>query len=184
MNKSKSNEYILNYTLFVVLWFCAFPENAICNALYNSIVWKIHLQAASRPEGRSLKQKNLISSQRSPIENNLSQMCPEFVKSTPSIVFGLPIWTRYWGGHLTSEYVVIRSCFPFLCKLGDQSYFSSLQIIFRFRDFLAALAALYLTLVSEWVSASVSHCHFWILRHRVTFETWNPSDIWSEWCLG
>ena len=40
-------------------------------------------------------------------------------------------------------------------------------------DFLAALAALYLTLVSQWVS----DCHFRILTQRVTFETSDPSDI-------
>ena len=39
--------------------------------------------------------------------------------------------------------------------------------------FLAALAALYLTLVSGWVS----ECHFRILTQRVTFETSDPSDI-------
>ena len=45
-------------------------------------------------------------------------------------------------------------------------------------SFLAALAALYLTLVTHWVS----QCHFWILTQRVSFETWHPSDIWSAWC--
>ena len=44
--------------------------------------------------------------------------------------------------------------------------------------FLAALAALYLTLVSEWVSESVTDRHFRILTQIVTFETWHPSDIW------
>ena len=43
---------------------------------------------------------------------------------------------------------------------------------------LTALAALYLTLVSDLVG----HCHFRILTQRVTFETWDPSDIWPEWC--
>ena len=33
--------------------------------------------------------------------------------------------------------------------------------------FVAALAVLYLTLVSDWVG----HCHFRILTQRVTFET-------------
>ena len=33
--------------------------------------------------------------------------------------------------------------------------------------------------VSEWVT----ECHFRISTQRVTFETWDPSDIWSEWCL-
>ena len=33
--------------------------------------------------------------------------------------------------------------------------------------------------VSHWVS----QCHFRILTQRVAFKTWNPSDIWSEWCL-
>ena len=28
----------------------------------------------------------------------------------------------------------------------------------------------------------VSECHFWILTQRVTFNTWDPSDIWSAWC--
>jgi len=46
-------------------------------------------------------------------------------------------------------------------------------------QFLAALAALYLTLVSHWLT----ECHFRILIQRVTFETWDPSDIWSEWFL-
>ena len=27
----------------------------------------------------------------------------------------------------------------------------------------------------------VAECHFRILTQRVTFETWDPSDIWSEW---
>ena len=45
-------------------------------------------------------------------------------------------------------------------------------------EFLAALAALYLTLVSEWVSESVTDRHFRILTQIVTFETWHPSDIW------
>ena len=39
--------------------------------------------------------------------------------------------------------------------------------------FLAALAALYLTLVS----GSLTDCHFRILTQRVTFETSDPSDI-------
>ena len=30
---------------------------------------------------------------------------------------------------------------------------------------------------------SMTGCHFWILTQRVTFDTWDPSDIWSEWCL-
>ena len=42
--------------------------------------------------------------------------------------------------------------------------------------FVPALAALYLTLVSGWLT----HCHFRILTQRVTFVTWDPSDIWSE----
>ena len=29
--------------------------------------------------------------------------------------------------------------------------------------------------VSQWVSG----CNFWILTQRVTFDTWDPSDIWS-----
>ena len=33
--------------------------------------------------------------------------------------------------------------------------------------------------LTEWVT----HRHFRILTQRVTFETWDPSDIWSEWCL-
>ena len=45
-----------------------------------------------------------------------------------------------------------------------------------FVAFLAALAALYLTLVTH----SVSGCHFRILTKRVTFETSDPSVIWSE----
>ena len=46
--------------------------------------------------------------------------------------------------------------------------------------FLAALAALYLTLVSQWLGDWVTGCHFRISTQRVTFETWDPSDIWSE----
>ena len=46
-------------------------------------------------------------------------------------------------------------------------------------QFLAALAALYPTLVSQ----SLSGCHFRISTQKVTFETWNPSDIWLEWYL-
>ena len=42
--------------------------------------------------------------------------------------------------------------------------------------YLAALAALYLTLVSECVGGD---CHFRILTQGVTFETSDPSDIWS-----
>ena len=45
--------------------------------------------------------------------------------------------------------------------------------------FLAALAALYLTLVTDWVG----DCNFRIFTQRVTFETSDPSDIWSAWCL-
>ena len=48
-----------------------------------------------------------------------------------------------------------------------------------FLGFLTALAALYLSLVT-W---SLSECQFWILTLRVTFETWDPSDIRSEWFL-
>ena len=33
--------------------------------------------------------------------------------------------------------------------------------------------------VREWVT----ECHFWILTQRVTFKTWGPYDIWSEWYL-
>ena len=43
--------------------------------------------------------------------------------------------------------------------------------------FLAALAALYLPFVPE----SVSDRHFRILTQSVTFETWDPSEIWSGW---
>ena len=31
------------------------------------------------------------------------------------------------------------------------------------------------------VPESVSDCYFRILPQRVTFETWDPSDIWSGW---
>ena len=31
--------------------------------------------------------------------------------------------------------------------------------------------------LTEWLT----HCHFRILTQRVTFETWDPLDIWSEW---
>ena len=44
--------------------------------------------------------------------------------------------------------------------------------------FLAALSVPYLPLVSAWVS----HCHFRIRTQRVTFDPWDPPDIWSEWC--
>ena len=30
---------------------------------------------------------------------------------------------------------------------------------------------------------SLSGCHFWILTQRVTFDTWDPSDTWSEYCV-
>ena len=55
--------------------------------------------------------------------------------------------------------------------------------IIRSIMFLAAVAALYLTLVSHWVSESLSGCHFRISTQILTFETWDPSDIWSERCL-
>ena len=44
----------------------------------------------------------------------------------------------------------------------------------QFLRFLAALAALYLPLVT--------HRPFSIWTQRVAFGTWNTSDIWSEWC--
>ena len=53
--------------------------------------------------------------------------------------------------------------------------------ILQFEFFLAALVALYLTLVSEWVSEWVS-ATLELSTQRVTFETWDPSDIWSERC--
>ena len=37
--------------------------------------------------------------------------------------------------------------------------------------------------LGQSVSESLTHCHFRVLTQRVTFETWDPSDIWSEWCL-
>ena len=33
------------------------------------------------------------------------------------------------------------------------------------------------------MSQSLSHCHFRISTQMVAFETWDPSHIWSEWCL-
>ena len=42
--------------------------------------------------------------------------------------------------------------------------------------FLAALVALYLTLVSESLSDSLT-ATLEFLTQRVTFETWDPSDI-------
>ena len=45
---------------------------------------------------------------------------------------------------------------------------------------LAALAALYLSLTL--VSHSLTECHFRVSTQKVTFETWDLSDIWSEWC--
>jgi len=35
----------------------------------------------------------------------------------------------------------------------------------------------------QWVSGSVGQCHFRISTQRVTVETSDPSDIWSEWYL-
>ena len=32
--------------------------------------------------------------------------------------------------------------------------------------------------LGQWLA----YCHFRILTQRVTFETSDPSDIWSEWC--
>ena len=37
--------------------------------------------------------------------------------------------------------------------------------------------------VSQSVNQWVSECHFRISTQRVTFETWDPSDIWLEWRL-
>ena len=36
--------------------------------------------------------------------------------------------------------------------------------------------------LGQWVTHSLTDCHFRILTQRVTFETSDPSDIWSEWC--
>ena len=36
--------------------------------------------------------------------------------------------------------------------------------------------------LSQWVSGWLTHCHFRILTQRLTFETWDPSYIWSERC--
>ena len=33
--------------------------------------------------------------------------------------------------------------------------------------------------VTHWLT----DCHFRISTQSVTFETWDPSDIWSTWCL-
>ena len=46
--------------------------------------------------------------------------------------------------------------------------------------FLAALAALYLTLVSHSVTDSVTHRHFRISTQRVTFETWDQENNFNE----
>ena len=61
-------------------------------------------------------------------------------------------------------------CRPFMCHYRFQAQFLNDLPLFLF---LAALAALYLTLVSH----SLSDCHFRILTQRVTFETSDPSDI-------
>ena len=37
--------------------------------------------------------------------------------------------------------------------------------------------------LGQSTSESVTECHFRILTQRVTFETWDPSHIWSAWCL-
>ena len=47
--------------------------------------------------------------------------------------------------------------------------------------FLAALLALYLPLTLS--THSLADRHFRILTQRTTLETWDYSDIWSEWCL-
>ena len=72
------------------------------------------------------------------------------------------------------------SCVAFIDLVDPpmQSY-SYNRFVRCFFGLLADLAALYLTLVS----ASLTHCHFRISAQRVTFETWDSSDIWSEWCL-
>ena len=49
----------------------------------------------------------------------------------------------------------------------------------KFHCLIFYLSALYLALVSQWLT----HCLFWNLTQRVTFETWDPSVILSEWCL-
>ena len=37
--------------------------------------------------------------------------------------------------------------------------------------------------LAQWVTGSLGRCHFRILTRRVSFETWSPYDIWSNWCL-
>ena len=36
--------------------------------------------------------------------------------------------------------------------------------------------------LGQWVTDWVTQCHFWILIQRVTFDTWDPSYISSDWC--
>ena len=68
----------------------------------------------------------------------------------------------------------------FLIILSSQS----LQFHPKLCSFLAALAALYLTLVSEWVSDSVgATLEFWHkewLLTLQTLQTFDQSDVWTE----
>ena len=75
--------------------------------------------------------------------------------------------TSHWSSQVLLRHILFQILTNFL------TYYWPNQV------FLAALAALYLTLVSE----SVTGCHFRILTQIVTFDTSNPSDISSEWCL-
>ena len=82
-----------------------------------------------------------------------------------------------------SATLVSDHCYWYLDFSIDYLYFlieiytGTATLSFYLLAFLAALAALYLPFVPE----SVSDCYFRILPQRVTFETWDPSDIWSGW---
>ena len=49
------------------------------------------------------------------------------------------------------------------------------------RVYLCPLFALFKTPLTLLTNCAVGECHFRISTQKVTFETWNPSDIWSEW---
>ena len=88
---------------------------------------------------------------------------------------------RYALGHLS--YQGILKFYAFVAVKYNLSIYHTLNTVKQSQcnvidqivliQFLTALAALYLTLVSE----SVRECYFRILTQRVTFETCDPSDI-------
>ena len=144
----------LKSELQALTWYCSQDMLKYSNACVQSVPQKYLCRWSPRAERSPLAQITLSAE---------SASIPKIGMLFALVSFSTKSTDNQHNIYNNSDWLTIKADF-------HKGSFSILAM------FLAALTALCLPL------PLVSDCHFRIWTQRMTFEPWDPSDIWSEWC--